>query len=152
MQIAVAVLEVLVDLALAQPVVVQVIETRIGELGVERPQLREVERIVLAVVDPGQELHQAARLSGTGMRLDRRFDLLEGRHGAAHSPSSRARVSIRGRSPAAIAVMARSNSSSWLAGMSASTWTFLPEGGSRVILLMGRCPRRRTGTNYETDL
>ena len=55
MQIAVAVLEVLVDLALAQPVVVQVIETRIGELGVERPQLPEVERIVLAVVDTRQE-------------------------------------------------------------------------------------------------
>ena len=57
MQIAVAVLEVLVDLALAQPVVVQVIETRIGEFGVERPQLPEVERIVPAVADPRQELH-----------------------------------------------------------------------------------------------
>ena len=97
MQIAVAVLEVLVDLALAQPVVVQVIETRIGELGVERPQLPEVERIVLAVVDPGQELHQAACLPGSRMRLDRRLDPLQGGHGAADDRAFIPRQSVHPR-------------------------------------------------------
>ena len=79
MQSAVAPPEVLVALVLLEPGVVQVAETGVGQFGIEGPQLPEVERIVLAVVDPRQRLDQAVRFSGTAMRLDS----LHGDQGAA---------------------------------------------------------------------
>jgi hypothetical protein len=42
---------------------------------------------------------------------------------------SRSSASIRGRSPAMMSTMARSNSSRWLAGMPASAWTVFENGG-----------------------
>ena len=119
----------LVHLAFAQPVVVQVVETRVGKFSIQTSQLREVERIVGPVIHAGQKAHQATRLSRTGVRLDRGLDPLECRQGAAPD----------GRLIAMRAVIMRSYSSSWLTGISASTCSVLPNGGKRVMLFIRDC-------------
>ncbi len=94
MQVAIAIGQVLVNLGDAASTVVKVVQASIGEFGIEAAQFGEVEGIVLAVIDTGEESHQAAGAARGGMIIDRRFD-----------------DSQRGLAPATISIIARSNSS-----------------------------------------
>jgi len=63
MKLAIAAFEVMMHLALGAPVVIEKIKPGVGELGVERAELREIERVVPSVVDAGEKTNQAP---GTG--------------------------------------------------------------------------------------
>lgn len=60
MQRAITTGKVVVHLAFGEPVVVQIVQTGGGELGVERAELGGIEGIIRAVVDAGEKAHQAA--------------------------------------------------------------------------------------------
>src|SRR5688572_27818417 len=55
LQVPIAPREMAMDLRLGEPVVIQIVEAGVRKLRVERAQLGEVEGIVVAVVDGGEE-------------------------------------------------------------------------------------------------
>jgi hypothetical protein len=83
-QFAIAAGEVVMHFALAQGVVAQIIEAGVGKPRIERAQLREVKGIVLAVIKPSQETHQAPALARGRMLADRRLKDCKRRPGALH--------------------------------------------------------------------
>src|ERR1700722_4514801 len=84
MQLPGAAGEMVMDLPLTQSVVAQVIQAGIREPRVEREQLREIERVVIAVVNRREEPHQAPGLAAGWVLADRRLDDLDRRPRALH--------------------------------------------------------------------
>src|SRR5579859_2331082 len=84
MQLPIAAGEMVMDFLLTKPVVAQVIQARVREARVERAQVRQVKRVVIAVVDRGEEAHQAPDLAAGRILADRRLDDLERRPRALH--------------------------------------------------------------------
>lgn len=61
-------------LAAAEPVVIEVVEAGVRELGIECPQLCQVKRKLGSVVHAGQEPDQSAGLPGGRISADRVLD------------------------------------------------------------------------------
>jgi|SRR5450759_4566680 len=62
-----------------EPIVIEIIETGVGELRIETAQFRQIERIVLSVVEAGQKPHQAPSAAGSRMSVYGSLDHLQRR-------------------------------------------------------------------------
>jgi len=73
-----------VHLGFAESIVIQVIDTGIGQLRIERSQVGQIEREIPAVINTREKTHQPARLPRSGMILNRLDDPLQRRTRAFH--------------------------------------------------------------------
>ena len=69
--------EVVMHLPLAEAIIIQIIEAGIGQPGIKRSEIREIERVVGSVIDAGEESDQTTRLPRRGIVADGSFDYLK---------------------------------------------------------------------------
>src|ERR1022692_1567086 len=85
MQIALIICQMRVNLIDAEPIVIQIIQAGVGELGIQTAQCGQIEGVFLTVVGAGEKAHQAF-CAGSRMIVDRLLDCLKPRHGPSLDP------------------------------------------------------------------